>query len=77
MAALLQERLEVAEQRSLRGVVRRPVARLGDLVDADARLAGGAGVRADAGGGAVVLRDGEGDPLDGSARRGCRGAAPP
>jgi hypothetical protein len=64
VAALLDQRAQVAQQRRLARVGGLPVARRGDLVDADAGVPGGARVDRDPGLAAVVLGDGERDPLD-------------
>ena len=62
--ALLEQRAQVAQQRRLARIGGLPVARRGDLVDADAGRARGARVDREPGLAAVVLGDGERDPLE-------------
>src|SRR5215217_5185609 len=65
----LGQRAQVAQEGRLARVARVPAAGERHLVEPDARAAGGALVQRDAGLGAVVLGDGERDPLDGGARQ--------
>ena len=71
----LEQRPHVAEQRGLALVAGVELAREGDLVEAEAGLARGALQRRERVLAALVLGDGERDPLLGLAAAACRGGA--
>jgi hypothetical protein len=69
VTALLDQRAEIAQQRRLARILGVPLAREGDLVDAQPRLARRARADGEPRPAAVVLGDGEADPLKGRERQ--------